>query len=72
MVDEGPHLTKEERRQRQKRLEQARQRRGSCHKAPQGSPVAEPAAAATPPKVPRRHPRQVLAALNAPTSRPLT
>jgi hypothetical protein len=38
MVDEGPHLTKEERRQRQKRLEQAR--RQARHKASQGSSVA--------------------------------
>jgi hypothetical protein len=38
MVDEGPHLTKEERRQRQKRLEQAR--REARHKTSQGPPVA--------------------------------
>jgi hypothetical protein len=38
MVDEGPHLSKEERRQRQKRLEQAR--REARHKASQGPPVA--------------------------------
>ena len=40
MVDEGPHLTQQERRQRQKRLEQAKRR--ACHKPPQASPVAAP------------------------------
>ena len=46
-MDEKQPLTKKERRQRQKRLEQARQRaRQRRHKAAEGSPVAEPAAAA--------------------------
>ena len=40
MVDEGPHLTKEERRQRQKRLEQARRR--ARHGLGQASPIAGP------------------------------
>jgi hypothetical protein len=44
MVDEGPHLTKEERRQRQKRLEQAR--RKARLRPAQASPVA-PAASAS-------------------------
>ena len=41
MVDEGPHLSKEERRQRQKRLEQAR--RQARLRPAQALPVAEPA-----------------------------